>query len=448
MSKSFLNSKLPDLSLAIGTTLVAVLFIMLAGCNRQTAAETQSKQAPAIAQVETVHPVRKTIQRTSDQPGQVEAFEETPIQAKISGFVELVNVDIGDSVKQDQVLAELWVPEIVQELKQKEALVRQASADVAQAEAAVKAATAAVATARAKVTETEATAKRSDAEYARWKAELARIERLAAENAIQKKVVEETQSQFMAADAARDETAAKIESAKAGQEEAEAKLAQAEADVFAATARVTVAEANRGFTEAMLQYAKITAPFDGVVTQRTVYKGHFIATAGNRDPLFVVMRGDPVRIFVDVPERDATSVNPRSRAIVRIQALGGKDFEGAVTRSAWALDRTSRTLRTEIDVPNPDGKLRPGMYAYAGIVVAEHADVLSLPASAVIKLGEKTVCCCVEGGKIVRKPITIGLSDGTFVEIASGLDGSEEVVKTNASSLTEGQAVHVKPANK
>jgi multidrug efflux pump subunit AcrA (membrane-fusion protein) len=88
------------------------------------------------------------------------------------------------------------------------------------------------------------------------------------------------------------------------------------------------------------------------------------------------------------------------------------------------------------------------MYAYAGIVIAEHADVLSVPASAVIKQGGKTICCCVEGGKVTRKPISVGLSDGTSVEVVSGLDGSEEVVKANAGSLTDGQSVQVKPAAK
>jgi RND family efflux transporter MFP subunit len=392
--------------------------------------------------------VEQTIRRTSDQPGRVEAFEETPLYAKISGFVQHVNADIGDRVKEGQVLAELSVPEMVQELKQKEALVQQANADVAQAEAAVEAATAAVAVAAAKVTEAEATTKRSDAEYTRAKAELARIERLAAENAIQQRVVDEAESQFGAADAARGEAAAKIESAKAGHKEAEAKLAKAQADVVAATARVAVAEANRGVAEAMLQYAKITAPFDGVVTKRNVHTRHFIASAGAREPLFVVVRSDPVRVFVDVPEKDATLVSVGNRAIVRVQSAGGKPVEGAVTRSAWALDRTSRTLCTEIDLPNADGKLRPGMYANAAIVVDERAGVMSLPASAILRQADKTVCCCVQNGKVMRKAITVGLTDGTLVEVVAGLDGTEEVVKANAGSLTEGQSVQTKPAAK
>jgi RND family efflux transporter MFP subunit len=432
----------------ITSTVLTAFLSSGAGCSRSSAANTQNKQAPAATQVETVQPTRKTIQRTSDQPGHVEAFEETPLYAKISGFVRMVNADIGDSVKEGQVLAELSVPEMVQELKQKDALVQQANADVAQAEAAVKAAAAAVATARAKITEAEATTKRSNAEYARAKAELARIERLVTENAIHKKLAEEAESEFEAADAARDEAAAKIESARAGLQEAEAKLTRAKADVVAATARVAVAEANRGFAETMLQYAKVTAPYDGVVTRRNIHKGHFISSTGNREPLYVVMRSDPVRIFVDVPEKDATSVKPGSRASIRVQALGSVELQGTVTRSAWALDETSRTLRSEIDVPNPDGELRPGMYAYAGIVVAEHADVLSLPASAVIKQGDKMVCCCVEGGKVVRKPITVGLNDGTSVEIVSGLDGSEQVVKANAGALTNGQSVQVKSSAK
>ncbi len=416
------------------------------GCQRiissTASAQEKAKAAPATAVV-TVRPERKTIRRMTEQPGHIEAIEETPLFAKISGFVREVSVDIGDRVTKDQVLAELLVPEMVEELKQKQAMVAQAKSEGVQATAAVQVAAAGVATAKVKITETLAATKRSEADYDRWKAELARIERLAAENAIQKKVVEETQAQFRAADAWREEAGAKIESARAGLAEAEAKLTKANADVTAATAKVAVAEADEGRMKAMLEYAKITAPFAGVVTQRNVHTGHFIPASGSREPLLVVIRTDPVRVFVDVPEKDATAVGRDNSAVVRVQALGSQEFTGTVARTAWALDRTARTLRTEIDVPNADGKLRPGMYVYTGVVVAERKDALAIPASALVKQAEKTVCCCVSGGKIVRKPVTIGLNDGTNVEVLSGLEGTEEIVKANAAALSDGQAVQV-----
>jgi len=296
--------------------------------------------------------------------------------------------------------------------------------------------------------ESQAAAKRTDADYDRWKAELARIERLVAENAIQSKVLEETQAQLRASIAWRHEATAKIESAQAGLEEANAKLTKAKAVETAAAAKVAVAEADAARMKAMLDYAKITAPFDGVVTARHVHTGHFIPAVGSREPLFVVIRTDPVRVFVDVPEKDATAVERGRAAIVRVQASGNSEFKGTVARTAWALDRTARTLRVEIDVPNPDGKLRPGMYAHAGIVVAEREDVLAVPASAIVKQGDKSICCTVSGGKIARNIVSTGLSDGIAVEIVSGLDGNEVIVKSNAAALTDGQSVQLAPVGK
>ncbi len=423
--------------------------VVLASCGHSPAAPpNQSADASAsqATAVTTVTPERATVRRVTEQPGQVRAFEETPVFAKISGYVRVVHKDIGDAVEQDEVLAEVWIPELEDELRQKESLVTQAKADHAQAEAAIRAARAAVATARAKVAEAEAATKRSDGEYERWKAELARIEKLASEKAIQPKVADETRNQFRAAEAGRDENAARIASAHAGVEESEAKLEKARADADAATARVTVAEADRQRTQTLLGYTRIPAPFAGVVEQRNVDTGHFIPASGTTQPLFVVVRSDPVRIFVHVPEMEAPGVSPGSPARMRIQALGDEDFEGSVTRSSWALDPTTRTLRTEIDVPNPDGKIRPGMYAYATIVLEEHKGVLTLPTSAIVKQADQKYVCCVTAGKIARKPVRTGLEDGARIEIVSGLDGDEAVIPSNAASLKDGQPVQVDPA--
>jgi multidrug efflux pump subunit AcrA (membrane-fusion protein) len=134
-------------------------------------------------------------------------------------------------------------------------------------------------------------------------------------------------------------------------------------------------------------------------------------------PLFIVAQSDIVTIRVDVPEAFAVEVDPGDRALVKLQEMMGKTIEGKVTRTSWAVDTKVRTLRVEIDIPNPGNKLLPGLYAYATVVALE--------------------------GKAVRRPIEVGLSDGTLAEVVSGLDGSEAVVKANAASLTDGQPVAV-----
>src|SRR5262249_33189394 len=156
-----------------------------AGCAGPTAAQTKGQDAGPPPEVTTVKPERKTIRRTTDQPGQVKAFEETPLFAKISGYVVEPKVDIGDEVEKDQLLAELSVPEMDEELRQKESLVAQAQADVKQAEANFEAAQAAVNTAKAKVKVSQAAIQRAEADVARWTSELKRIEELAAAKAIQ-----------------------------------------------------------------------------------------------------------------------------------------------------------------------------------------------------------------------------------------------------------------------
>ena len=154
-------------------------------------------------------------------------------------------------------------------------------------------------------------------------------------------------------------------------------------------------------------------------------------------------RDDLVRITVSVPEMYATEVEPGDRVLIRLQALPGRDFEGKVTRTSWTLDAKNRTLRTEIDVPNPKGTLRPGLYAYATVIVEEHADALSVPTTALVRQDSKTYCVAVADGRAVRKPVVVGLDDGTRAEILSGLQGDEAIVKAYASSLADGQAVAV-----
>jgi HlyD family secretion protein len=150
-----------------------------------------------------------------------------------------------------------------------------------------------------------------------------------------------------------------------------------------------------------------------------------------------------VTVVVDIPETYSTDVNKGDRATIKLQAMKGRTVEGTVTRTAWALDSKTRTIRTEIDIPNPGGKLRPGLYAYATVIVEEHKNALTIPTTAVVKDQDTAFCVVVTDEKAARKPIILGLGDGMRTEIISGLTGSEIVVKANAASMSDGQAVKV-----
>jgi RND family efflux transporter MFP subunit len=271
-----------------------------------------------------------------------------------------------------------------------------------------------------------------------------RVEQLFRERAQTGSLLDETRSKLRAAESAREEIDAKVKTAQAAIAQGRAALDKARADVVASKAGVAVARADARRVEALLGYTKIVAPFDGVVIRRNVDTGDLTVAGPQGEPLFVVSRSDVVTVTVGVPELFAAAVGPGDRAEIRLQALPGRTIEGQVTRTAYALDPKSRTLRTEIDLPNPDGTLHPGLYAHVTIVAEERPSAMTLPTTAVIREGEKTSCVVVREGKAHRRPIAIGLNDGTRVEILSGLEGDEAAVKANAASLADGQPVEAK----
>ena len=413
-----------------------------AGCE-QRSENNADNLAQAVTQVEVIKPARHTVQRTVGEPGQLQAYETTPIHANIAGYVKNWTVNIGSEIKKGQVLAELYVPEVEADLQEKRAAVAQAQAKKAQAEAAVKVVQAAVASALARVTEVKAGVKRAEAELTRWQQEYRRIEQLFNERAQTGTLLDETRNKLHSAEASGDEVRAKVKSAEAALSEAHAELEKARSDVVTDAASVDVALSWVRHAEALLGYTKIEAPYDGIITRRNVDTGQLTRPGSDAPPLFIAARTDVVTIVVDLPEMYSTDVNPGDRATVKLQAMKGRTVIGKVTRTAWALDQKTRTIRTEIDIPNPGGKLRPGLYAYATVIVEEHKDVLTIPTTAVVQDNDKSFCVVVADGKAARKPIETGLSDGTRAEVTSGLEGTELVVKANAASLSAGQAVKV-----
>jgi HlyD family secretion protein len=355
--------------------------------------------------------------------------------------VKAWTVNIGDHVKKGQVLVDLLVPEMESDVQQKKAMVALAVAKHNLAQAAVKFAEANVVGARAKLAEVRAGIKRVDADLVRWQAEFKRIEQLFNERAQTGSLLDETRNKLRASEATRDEVRAQVATAAVAVTQSAAARDQAHFDSGAAAAAIKVAEEDTRHALALLGYTRIEAPFDGIVTQRNVNTGDLTQPGADQPPLFIVARSDIVTIRVNVPEGFAADVNPGDRAEVKLPELKGKIVDGKVSRISWALDPKTRTIRVEIDIPNPGGKLLPGMYAYANMIVEEHMNVLTIPATAVVNDKDETYCVAIVDGKAARRPIKIGLSDGTLAEVVSGLTGVEAVVKANAASLTDGLSV-------
>ncbi len=439
------------------------LLVALAGCAAKPAPGSTAL-APAGPAVSVVRPVKQAVDRVIEQPGAVVPSEETRLFAKFPGFVKLIGIDpaklaggdrridIGSRVSAGQLLAELAVPEVEQEAKQKAALVTHSEAEVEQANKALAAADAGVAAAAAMVAEAKAGVGRAQALYDRWQSEAARVTGLVRDGVIDSQTRDETTNQLKAAEATRAVVAAKVASAEAGVSKARADRGKAAADVSAAAARREVAKAEVGRLAALLGYARITAPFDRTVTYRAVNTGDFLSTPG-RDGVFRVARLDPVRVVVQVPEADAGLVVAGLPAKLSVQALRDPDQAGTVTRTSWSLEPGSRTLRVELDLPNPDGRLRPGMYVYARITAAL-PEAWAVPAAAVGKAGDDPVVYLVEGGKAVRTPVQLLRGDGRVTQVGrykkpGAADWTDftgaEAVAIPAAALADGQPVSTTP---
>jgi RND family efflux transporter MFP subunit len=413
------------------------------GCRTESPARGDRAPEAAVTRVEVVRPQRATIRRSTEQPGQIEAYEETPIYAKIAGYVQKWNVDLGAKVKKGQVLAILSAPEIDAEADQKLSLVDEAQAKLAQAKASEDVARAKLASVQAKLAEAQAGIKRADADLELCRAQYKRIDQLVKDRAVNNSVLDEARNKLGSSESAREEMSAHVKTAEADVLESKAMLEKAQSDVTAATASVKVARHDARRIQVLRDYETIVAPYDGVITRRHVDVGDLTEPGNHGGSLFTIDRDDIVRIVVSVPEMYATEVDIGDRALIRLQAIAGKEFEGTVTRTSWTLDSKTRTLRAEIDIKNPTGTLRPGLYAYVTIIVDEHKGALCVPSTALVKEDSKTFCVVVANGKAKRTPVVLGLDDGTRAEIISGLTGDEDIVKAYASSLVQDQAVQI-----
>ena len=283
--------------------------------------------------------------------GTVAPFFSTDLFAKDTGFVSDVSADIGDHVKKGQVLAKIDDPELAQQVVAAEAGTAARRQQAAAAEAAVLQARAALEVARHQLLSLEA-------EDRLMHVTLERQEQLFAANGATQQQMDEVRARAEIAHAALGTASARIVGA-------EADLQTAHAARSVADAQIVVADAEAQRVRSLLQYTQIVSPFDGVITHRAVSPGDLAqaSSASHNSSMFTCQKIDVVRVTCDVPESAVASVRPGTPAEVRLLGIGGKPLTGTVTRISIALDPTTRTMRAEIDLPNPDEHLHPGMYA-------------------------------------------------------------------------------------
>jgi RND family efflux transporter MFP subunit len=355
------------------------------GAARSSAATPAAVSHPSVG---VVYPRRATLARRLQINATLEAFEEADLFAQISGYLSEVRVDIGDHIKAGQILAVIDVPETVQELAE-------AEAQLESKRKALDAADRQVEHAKADLVLQQLTFKRQEA-----------------------------------LNKAKDTSDQSLDNIRARTEIAIADLGVAAANRDLAAAQVDVATATVEKTRALLSYAKIAAPFDGVVAQRQVNRGDLVQapTASRTTALFKIQRIDTIRVFCDVPENEVALVRAGDPAIVKPFGLNGTPIVGTITRFAHRLDAGTRNMRTEIDLPNPSERLYPGMYAEVSLEMDRRPDALTVPTSAIGSDGNGTFIYTVAEDRIERTPVKIGVRDSGHAELIDGLSEHDAVV--------------------
>ena len=213
-----------------------------------------------------------------------------------------------------------------------------------------------------------------------------------------------------------------------------------------ARAQVNSRQAMVSQLEKMQSFERVEAPFDGIITARTVDVGALIAAGGatSAKELFHLVAIDWLRIYVSVPETYSPAMHVGSTATVTLDEFPGEKFEGHLVRTSNAIDQTSRTLLVEVDVPNKDGKLLPGSYAHVLFQLPTAGNAVTLPANALLFRKEGLQAAVVRDGKVDLVPVKIGHDFGDTVEVVSGLKATDAVIANPADSLADGASVVVK----
>ena len=342
--------------------------------------------------------------------GQFEPYQEVDLHAKVSGYIRSIKVDIGDRVHQGEVLASLEVPELQDQLQGAEADVRHTQSEITRAQS--------------EVTSAESTYSALHAEYTR----LAQVSKQ------QPGLIAEQE----------------LDDARARDQQAAAQIGVAKASLDSAQQELGVSRSTSHRFQTLSNYEQIVAPFNGVVTMRYADTGSLIQSGTNSNtqsmPVVRVAQSDMLRLRMPVPESDVPYIRVGGQVQIKINATG-RSFVGTITRFSRALDTNTRTMLTEVDVPNSDLVLSPGMYAETKIQLQHTDDTLTLPSQAVIQNGDQTSVLVVSADNHVeRRSVTLGIQTANRDQILSGLRAGEQVIASGQSQYQPGQLVAPHPA--
>jgi len=393
-------------SLWMAIAILAVAGLLAWRSARRASSEADDSQPSEAATQVAVGPVeRRQLGNTLTIAGEFRPFQDVEVHAKVAGYIQKINVDVGDHVKEGQVLAVLEVPELAAELSGADAAVRRSEEEIHRAQSDVE---------------------RAQSSHAATHSGYTRL-----------KQASDSRSGLVAQQ--------EVDDAQAKDLESEAQVSSAKAQLSAAQRQLEVSQANQKQYNALANYSRITAPFAGVITARLADTGALIqggtSASSGAGPVVRLTEVSKLRLVLPVPESVASQIHLGDPVKARVQALN-QDFDGQVSRFSDLLDRQTRTMETEIDFPNKDGRLIPGMYAEATLSLTKTANELCVPAEAVSRNNSAASVLIVNSQSLIEeRQIKLGFEGESYIQVLSGLTEGDRVVIGARSQFRPGQKV-------
>lgn len=425
---------------------VFIATVLMAGCPSDRPVLTKAEPPNATA-VKTVAVTNEQVRRTTSQPATVHAYFQADIRAKASGFVREIQADLGDFVRKGEPLAIIDIPEMRKQREVMQARLARSEAEEQRAKAGVDLAIAEVESAKAEVEQAKSEMSGAEASLAASEAEFERTDDLVRRGSLQNRMLDEALKRRDSERATRDSIESLIRSTESKVNVAAARRASAEADLRASKAETDVVRRQLDELDVMIDYATITAPFDGIVTDRKVEPGDLIGDAGDqsdREPLFVLSQISRVRVRIPVPEADAPMIDIDDPVAITFPSFKDEPtLNATVTRFAGGLDPSTRTMMVEVEVDNADRKLMPGMFGQATIELDSNIAASMLPARAIRfdETGNAYVYVIDPNRVVSRVDIITGLDDGNTIEVVSGVEAGQEVIDANLKRFADGEKV-------
>jgi membrane fusion protein (multidrug efflux system) len=379
--------------LTVAVTLVVVLIGLIAFRLTSIGAK-QDQRKNRIITVGTAMPTRQDLEIRLSYTADIQPYQLVNIFSRVDGHIAKLHVDKGDWVNANQLLVEIDHTDYVHAVNQARANLAAAKANVARQQATLK---------NAKLT-------------------LDRMQALIKDQFVSQQDLDNAQVNFESA-------AAQLDSFQAQVKQMEVALAQAETN---------------------LAYSYIRAPFAGYIAERNLDPGAYVNASSGSTSTF--SRGivslhqiEPVRILIEVVEKDVPLVQVGQKAEIRAEAYPDRVFEGTVARVVQALNRATRTMTVEVDLPNKDKALKGGMFARVDLLVGSHPNAIQIPVDALTRLEDLQYVYIVKDGKAVQVPVEVGQRSEHRIEITKGLDGTEQVVVSGKDLISHGTPVQVRP---